>query len=217
MTPKIKDSPELVCRRLNGADLPQIASIHSAAFPDALFTAFGPNCVARYYSWHMEGKHAVSTIGLECGDKLIGFCVLLRWNDFRGFLRRDLPILVARLLRSPSLAMRPGFVKRLRGGTSVLTGKSRATAEPGTFRILSIAVEPAYQGRGLGQIMLRAAAEIALRDGASTLALTVHPDNRRAVRAYERDGWKRALVDGVWQGAMRKPLATVTPPLVPSL
>jgi ribosomal protein S18 acetylase RimI-like enzyme len=208
---------EAICRRLGFGDVSAVARIHCAAYPNGILTAFGERCVMQYYSWHMEGKHAVSTIGLECGDKLIGFCVLLRYNDFGGFLRRGLPIVSAALMRSPWLALQPLFVKRLRGGMSLLVGKRRAKAEPGTVRILSIALEPAYQGHGLGQTLLRAAAETALRDGASALALTVHPDNHRAVRAYQRDGWERTLVNGAWQGAMRKSLSTVTTPPVLSI
>ena len=200
------NSPDLRCRRLGAADLPAIASIHREAFSSGTLTAFGPKCVEKYYAWHMEGKHAVATLGLESEHGLIGFCVLLSHNQFFGFLHRALPDIVASLLRSPSLAIRRGFASRVRGGMGLLIGRGGASQQPATIRILAIAVRPCCQGQGFAQILLKAAAELAQSRGASALALSVHPDNERAVRAYVRDGWERVLTDGQWRGLMRKSL-----------
>src|SRR5215475_8803350 len=108
--PQKLNTLEPICRLLTVADLPVIASIHRDAFPSGILTAFGPSCVEKYYSWHLEGKHAVRTFGLEQEGNLIGFCVLLRHNQFSGFLRRALPAIVGRLLCSPSLILRPKFM-----------------------------------------------------------------------------------------------------------
>jgi len=200
------DASGSACRRLNTADIAQVASIHSAAFPGGTLTAFGGRCLEQFYAWHMEGKHAIAAIGLERGGALIGYCILLRRNDFGGFLRRAFLTIAGRLLQSPSLALRSGFVPRLRGGLSLVAGRGGATSQPDVIRILAIAVHPSFQGQGFGPVLLRAATAIAREQGAASLALSVHPKNERALRAYARDGWERVLVDGVFAGSMRKSL-----------
>src|SRR5436309_1057273 len=138
-TAQKKNPPEVVCRQLTAADLPPIASIHIEAFPRGTLTAFGVRCVEKYYAWHLDGDHAVETIGLEYDGTLIGFCVLLWHNQFAGFVHRALPTIVGRLLRSPSLAMRRGFASRLRGGMGLLMGRGGAAPQPATIRLLAIA------------------------------------------------------------------------------
>ena len=101
--------PEPVCRRLTTADLAAIASIHCEAFSNGILTAFGPKCIEKYYAWHMEGKHGVATLGLEQAGTLIAYCVLLRRNQFSGFLQRAFPNILGKLFCSPSLAVRRGF------------------------------------------------------------------------------------------------------------
>src|SRR5437016_118642 len=120
MLSKKSISCELVCRRLDAADIPNIVSIHGDGFPNGALTAFGRSCLETYYGWHMEGRHAVGAIGVERDGALIGYCVLIRHNDFCGFLRRALPTLAWSLLRSPSLALRSGFATRVRGGLGLL-------------------------------------------------------------------------------------------------
>jgi ribosomal protein S18 acetylase RimI-like enzyme len=205
-TPQRHNSPELICRRLSATDLSSIAEIHRLAFPNGTLTAFGTRCIEKYYSWHMEGKHAVETIGLQRDGALIGFCVLLWHNQFFGFLQRAFPNILGRLLCSPAIAVSRGFVSRLRGGVGLLMGRGGAAPQPATIRLLAIAVHPSLQGNGYAKTMLQAGAEIAGSRGASTLALSVHPENERAVRAYLHDGWERVLQDGVWKGVMHKSL-----------
>jgi ribosomal protein S18 acetylase RimI-like enzyme len=87
-----------------------------------------------------------------------------------------------------------------------VAGRGGATSQPDVIRILAIAVHPSFQGQGFGPVLLRAATAIDREQGAASLALSVHPKNERALRAYARDGWERVLVDGVFAGSMRKSL-----------
>ena len=58
---------------------------------------------------------------------------------------------------------------------------------------LAIAVEPQHRGRRIGGDLLEALARTARDAGLEHLMLSVDPDNARAVRLYERVGFK--LVD----------------------
>ena len=93
----------------------------------------------------------------------------------------------------------------------LLMGRGGAAPQPATIRLLAIAVLPGFQGHGYAKIMLHSAAEIARSRGASALALSVHPENERAVRAYLRDGWERVTEAGEWKGLMRKSLLQECP------
>jgi ribosomal protein S18 acetylase RimI-like enzyme len=72
-----------------------------------------------------------------------------------------------------------------------------ATSLPSNAHVLQIqglAVDPGYQGRGVGQALLEAAVEEARRRGARKLTLRVLGSNTTARRLYERCGF---AVEGV--------------------
>jgi len=58
-------------------------------------------------------------------------------------------------------------------------------------RLYSIAVARTERGRGLGEALLSAAESAARGRGANRLRLEVRPDNRAAIRLYERRGYRR--------------------------
>lgn len=69
----------------------------------------------------------------------------------------------------------PGFVLARAGG--------------GEAEILTIGVDPAARGQGIGRRLLAAAAATALAAGADSLFLEVAKDNEEALRLYERFGF----------------------------
>lgn len=56
-------------------------------------------------------------------------------------------------------------------------------------RLYSIAVDPEFRGRGVGESLLSEAAAAAAAGGASRLRLEFRPSNRAAQRLYERAGF----------------------------
>jgi ribosomal protein S18 acetylase RimI-like enzyme len=60
---------------------------------------------------------------------------------------------------------------------------------------LGIALEPAYQHRGLGERLMRAALQAARERGVRQVALTVHPQNP-AIGLYERCGFVKQGLRG---------------------
>lgn len=60
---------------------------------------------------------------------------------------------------------------------------------PPEAEILTLAVDPAAQGRGLGAVLLHVAGELAARAGAETLFLEVAEDNATARELYARAGF----------------------------
>ncbi len=75
-----------------------------------------------------------------------------------------------------------------------------AEGEPGygfvdeTTPELSVAVVPAFRGRGVGTALMSALLEVAERDGVTALSLSVEQDNP-AVKLYERVGFRTVSSD----------------------
>ena len=91
------------------------------------------------------------------------------------------------LLRSPSadvlVAEERGL---LTGYCLVLTRRGSSAA-----RLYSLAVDPRYSGRGLGQRLLAEAEQAATQRGAKTLRLEVRADNPAGLALYERNGYRQ--------------------------
>ncbi len=64
-------------------------------------------------------------------------------------------------------------------------------ASSAAARLYSLAVDPKAAGKGTGAALLKAAEETAFRHGSIALRLEVREDNRRAIRLYEKSGYRR--------------------------
>lgn len=60
--------------------------------------------------------------------------------------------------------------------------------------VMTVAVAPALQGKGVGGVLLRRLVDEAASLGASRLLLEVRADNAAAQRLYEREGFERIAV-----------------------
>jgi ribosomal protein S18 acetylase RimI-like enzyme len=203
-----KDAMNAILRALGPSDLPTVAAIHCAAFPSSWLTKLGKAAVVRYYAWQMEGPHEAYVFGATIDGKLSGFCFSGVFpTAIAGYLRQNWVPLTWRLLMRPSLLRSPLLAERLRRALQALFA-SKAKARPANehekrpFDILSIAVDPGVQRVGLGQLMMERAREVAAEHGFHVMTLMVNPENRQALRFYEKIGWERALMNGEWRGNM---------------
>lgn len=57
--------------------------------------------------------------------------------------------------------------------------------------IMSIAVDPAYRGNGIGSTLLSEAIERLIKKGARYIGLEVRVSNEKAIKLYERFGFRR--------------------------
>jgi ribosomal protein S18 acetylase RimI-like enzyme len=209
-------------RPLAESDLIEVAHVHILAFPDSALTQLGMEALRRYYLWQLSGPHDSLCIGAFDGTKMTGFCFA---GVFRGaetgFLRRNMLFLTWYLITHPGLltheivrnrvgysvqAMRQLFRRKKKPTQKRSETQSENRLPPiSRFGILSIAVNPEYQGSGVGKLLMRDVEAVARRQGFSSMRLTVHPDNNQAVIFYEKHGWRRIpAVDGVWRGFMAK-------------
>ncbi len=204
---------QVYLRLLTPEDLPQVAQIHCNAFPQSALTRLGSEAVRRYYEWQLLGPHQALALGCVADGALAGFCFAGVFKGaLSGFLRRNRAYLLRCLLRRPWLIASPLIRERGALGLRLLRRRpapSRASEQrpPGrSFGVLSIAVQPAHQGRGLGKLLMEQVEQTARQAGYARLTLSVHPDNLQAIGFYQRLGWRQLSEDGVWRGVMVKDL-----------
>jgi ribosomal protein S18 acetylase RimI-like enzyme len=203
-------------RTLTPADLPAVAAVHAAAFPDSALTRLGAGAVRRYYAWQLLGPHHHGhPRGAFAGGRLVGFCFGgVYAGALVGFLRRYWAYLALRALLRPGLLLRGNVRHGLTFTAARLLprrGPARTGAPPGPpppplFGILSIAAHPAAQGSGAARVLMDDAEAEARRRGCPRMHLTVRTDNARAVRFYEKCGWTRVPPGPAWAGRMEKAL-----------
>jgi GNAT superfamily N-acetyltransferase len=76
------------------------------------------------------------------------------------------------------------------------------TEAEGTFKLHKLYVLPKWHGEGLGSALLRHCEQAARDGGARKLILNVNKRNRRAIQAYERNGYRtvRAETNDIGNG-----------------
>lgn len=192
-------------------DLPDVARIHILAFPGSALTALGDEAVRRYYLWQIDGPHDCTALKATVDGRLSGFCF---GGVFRGalggFLQAHRNYLALRVLTHPWLIANPLFRDRLLSGLRVLRRRSTAPPaekgprQPDSYAILSIAVDPAVRGAGIGRALMLAAESDAISRGFKRMHLTVDPSNTVAIRFYEGLGWRRLPAGEGWNGTMTR-------------
>jgi ribosomal protein S18 acetylase RimI-like enzyme len=187
-----------VCVRSVGTkDLEAIAEIHIAAFPNSLLTQFGVDAVVRNYRAHFESQGLVRAGGAAISGKLVGLYIAVCDDTPRRFIRLRSSFLVRQAVRSPGLWCskqlwsHAGFRLRQAVISLLALGVPANVRQISRFRIMVLAIHPEYQGLGLGSMLIADAEHAARGFGAKGMYLGVNKSNARAIRFYERNGWRR--------------------------
>lgn len=208
---------------LSQGDLEDVTRVHLQAFPEAILSRIGPQVVERYYAWQLSEPNDAHAVGVYEEGELAGFAVggLFR-NGLSGFVGANRRLILTSVARKPWLLLNKTFWNRL---AMTIDAFKRANAKRNTpgngapqpaarkprrrrYSVLSIAVDPANQRKGIGAVLLADQEARARELGHSEIFLTVQQDNRAAVRFYVRQGWTKVVSDGVWHGKMTKTLRT---------
>lgn len=161
----------------------QIAEIHSQAYSSEHFTAgFSPAKLSEYNKQLILASD-ISIIALD-GENLAGF-ILAGENissGVRNFTDQNRLWLIFQLLKRPIIFM---------GKMAALIQSKVSPTKPSQakFRLLSIAIRPSAQSKGIGARMLAfLETELAQRN-IYTYGLSVKQSNIGAIRFYEQNGF----------------------------
>jgi ribosomal protein S18 acetylase RimI-like enzyme len=204
----------LFIRELTESDLPAVAGVHIKAFADSLLTRMGKRVVHKFYRWQSQPPNDCYAIGAFIDEKLAGFCFSGFFYDAEVyFIMRYWYLTIPGFIKNPELIRQVKPFKRMRyiiksrirriRDKKVKTQESRPAIK--RYGVLSIAVSPSCQRFGVGRDLMKSVYMDALQKGFELIQLSVHPDNEKAVKFYEKEGWTKDIDDkGTWSGVMVK-------------
>lgn len=209
-------------RFLTSEDLPQVARVHSRAFPRTAMAKLGLEALRRYYYSLMHYDEGAKAIGAFVDDRLIGFCFVgIRRQSDRTFLRHNFVFVAWRIALNPRLLREPMFRDRIVLGVRLIrellsqpfkrrrerTAGTEVAPEPRSFGIQYLATDPAFHGHGVGKALLGAGEQLSRELGYREIHLGVVPENRHAIGFYQHMGWSKVPDGASWTGLMHKRLA----------
>ncbi len=173
----------------------QAAEVYLAAFPETIrqlgLEGLRPEAVRELFSACYEADDQCMYVA-EAGGRVVGYVVC----------PVDVGWVWRRMLSPARLARLVGGVVSGRYGIGLAAAARvikdalamQRSLEPAgadcRARIVSIAVHPDFQGRGIGRRLMAAALESLQRRGAECVRLEVRPDNVAARRLYESLGFQ---------------------------
>lgn len=190
--------------------LPAMAVCHRKAFPHALSTTMGQAYVEKMLEWYLVDPRAFIFF-LEQSGRCVGYCGGLLVDgqvavgSASSMLQHSYSAAVRAMLKQPWLFLHVEFLKKYRLalknswrklrkllGAPVSSTAPRVPVQPHTGLIV-IGVDPQFQGKGYGSILLHEFERQSMLRGYHLMMLTVRTDNVQAIRSYERNGWKAVL------------------------
>lgn len=198
------------------ADLPGVARVFAAGFPATIAHYFGgrapsPEVLAEPFALCLAAEPEGFWVATAPGEGAAGYIVaparagrLWRVAVTDGYAARWLAGWVTGRME---LGWAP--VRALAGAKVQFWRAMRLPGCAADARILSVAVDPAHQGRGLAGQLCALAVERFDRLGVPAVRLEVRPDNGPAVRIYSKLGFAPAGEtrdgQGAWLVMLRRP------------
>jgi ribosomal protein S18 acetylase RimI-like enzyme len=178
----------IIVRPMAQRDLPAVVAIHLAAFPNFFLSFLGPRFLRVFYGFIVSDGIAI--VALADGS-LTGFVAGVSEPRFfyrRLMRRRFVTLLLAitpTVLRHPSTLAR--VTRRARQRTST------DNHVPEGAELMSLAVDPKQEHRGVGRALVAAFAKSVAAAGEKRLWLTTDAaDNDRVIHVYESQSFSRS-------------------------
>jgi ribosomal protein S18 acetylase RimI-like enzyme len=170
------------------ADLDAVVQVHLSSFSRFFLSSMGASFLKEFYGAALADKSSIALVSQE-GETLSGFAVgTMQPEGFYGRIARKhwhrLLLRSARpILKKPQIAL--GMLRRLS-----MMGQTRYG--PRGALLMSIAVEPAKQGAGIGKRLVEEFLSAAKQRGAISVCLTTDElNNEGANQFYVRSGFNR--------------------------
>lgn len=190
----------LTIRKLNKVNpkyIESIAKLHKKAFPAFFLTQLGVPFLQTLYTCYVKDKNS-GIIVVEKNNRIIGFIAYS--NDYpqfyKGLLKNHL---VKFALYSAGAAIRhPLFIKRLLGAFK----KSNSVVKEERYvELASICVEPSIESKGIGSSLIDYLKSIVDFNIYAYINLETDAENNtKAIRFYEKNGFKRFRVFKTQEG-----------------
>lgn len=193
-------------------DLVAIAKCHQKTFPDALTSKMGVRYLSRIFSWYLSTDKAFLFF-LRDNDQVVGYAGgmlvdgTLAHGSASSLTQHTFNDAIKALLIRPWLLLHRDFISRYtlftRNIVTRLLNKFRKTEirsaaapkEPHVGLVV-IGVDPKFQGKGYGTMLLQEFERQTVQYGFKKMTLSVNANNIQAIRSYSRNGWVATKVEG---------------------
>lgn len=191
-------------RRGSPADARRAAELHAGQIAEGFLSQLGPAFLERLYRRIARTDSSFLLVAAE-GDRVVGF--LAGSCDVGGLYRRFLVrdgVAAALGAWRNLLRAWPRALETLRHG-----GSDEVAA--GGAELLSVAVDPAARGRGVGGALVAAFVAELGRRGVGSGHVVVAADNASAISLYERGGFVRSRTFELHPGTVSLVLTWTAP------
>ncbi len=185
-------------------NLSNIAACHRKAFPTTLSSKLGEALTVKMLSWYLNSSKRF-LFYLSENNECVGYCggMISDGTQIHGsassMIQHSFSNVVSALIIRPWLWVHPELVSRYRlimkniyfkatGYNKPQAERAKLPIKPHTGLVV-IGVDPQYQGRGYGTVLLQEFERITREKGIYKMMLTVMSDNFQAIKAYEKNGW----------------------------
>jgi ribosomal protein S18 acetylase RimI-like enzyme len=169
------------------AEIPAIVKIHQESFPGFFLTFLGTDFLTLLYRGMLEDSEGILLVAAESGDPEGFVAGVVSQTGFYGRLLKSRKWLFAAAAARSALA-RPSIVPRL---WRALRRPQESRAAAADACLMSIAVAPRAEGRGLGGELVEAFCRVVLARGVRRISLTTdRVGNDRVNRFYEKQGFR---------------------------
>lgn len=190
-------------------DLPAIADLHRQVFPDYFLTHMGQDFLQRFYQEFMSkpaygivAKHETRIVGFVAGTtELSNLYNQFYKHNFMALIR----IVIIQFFADSYVRqnIRNRMIHFRRALSSLLSNRteneqtSQVENSPllQEAHLLSIGVAAEYRGYGIAETLCERFCTELKQAGVRAVYLSVFPDNKRAIRFYEKNGWQQTEGD----------------------
>ena len=182
-------NPHITLRPMQSDDLPEIVQVHLSSFPDFFLTFLGPDFLKLLYHNIVLDTEGILFVAAANGT-IAGFVagVTRRAGFYRRLLQRQKWAFawaaIGAALRRPSII--PRLWRALRRSNDAEESAAEAC-------LMSIAVQPQFQGQGIGRQLVAAFCQEMATRGVPAVCLTTDRDhNEPANHFYQQSGFRLA-------------------------
>jgi len=170
-------------RKMQLSDVDQVVNVHLSSFQGFFLTFLGPRFLSLLYGYLVSSAHGVGYVSLDHGDEIVGF--VCGSTQPAGFYRTFFKNQWRRIMLATlwPLICRPSIGPRLL--RAVLYPPQASTAQ-GTATLMSIAVLPERQNKGIGKMLVQEFLIEMQRKGAQQVNLTTDKENNDSVNVFYR-------------------------------
>lgn len=194
-------------------DLKKIAMCHISAFPDSLSSKMGKKYLSKMLEWYISDDKKF-LFHLEENGICLGYCGGMiidgtqQMGSASGMMQYSMNEAVTSFILRPWLVLHPEFKEKYQlvkknlkakfGKKKVLTKSASKTTPISEMKnevvketgLVVIGVISDSQGKGYGSLLLKEFENKTNQLNIKKMGLAVKSDNQKAIKSYERNGWK---------------------------